>query len=48
MNTSPLYIKILFINYEQINTILNAADTVNNFVQSSNFDVENKLLEVYV
>lgn len=48
MNTSPLYIKILFINYEQINTILNAADTVNHFVQSSNFDVENKLLEVYV
>ena len=48
MNTSPLYIKILFINYENINTILNAADTVNHFVQSSNFDVENKLLEIYV
>lgn len=48
MNTSPLYIKILFINYENINTILNAADTLNHFVQSSNFDVENKLLEVYV
>ena len=48
MNTSPLYIKILFINYEQINTILNAADTVNHSVQSSNFDVENKLLEIYV
>ena len=48
MNTSPLYIKIWFINYEQINTILNAADTVNHFVQSSNFDVENKLLEIYV
>ena len=48
MNTSPLYIKILFINYEQINTILNAADTLNHFVQSSNFDVENKLLEIYV
>lgn len=48
MNTSPLYIKMLFINYEQIDTILNAADTVNHFVQSSNFDVENKLLEIYV
>lgn len=48
MNTSPLYIKILFINYENINTILNAADTLNHFVQSSNFDVENKLLEIYV
>ena len=48
MNTSPLYIKFLFINYEQIDRILNAADTVNHFVQFSNFDVENKLLEVYV
>lgn len=48
MNTSPLYIKFLFINYEQIDIILNAADTVNHFVQSPNFDVENKLLEVYV
>ena len=48
MNTSPLYIKFLFINYEQIHRILNAADTVNHFFKSSNFDVEKKLLEVYV
>ena len=48
MNTSPLYIKMLFINYEQINTILNAADTVNHFVQSSKSDIEDKLLEIYV
>lgn len=48
MNTSPLYIIFLFINYEQIDIILNAADTVNRFVQSPNFDIENKLLEVYV
>lgn len=39
MTTSPLYIKMLFINYEQIDTILNAADTVNHFVQSSNSDI---------